>query len=159
MNRALIAGLSLVLFVLTSTAATSVKGDLYWAVVTDVFLLPDDPSGAAPQYYGAAWNFASREEAEEAAFQTCGRQSHRGGCNTLASSGKNSCFFVLKWNITYKNYSGTHTTFGVSRSEGYPSKAAVEAAAKRIAADNSYTNEFGTTYKGSIDLVECAGVE
>ena len=101
----------------------------------------------------------NREEAEDAAWEACARESHRGGCNDLQSVGMNSCFFIIGVTLTYPDWPETHTLFTASKSEGYPSRAAAEAAAKRIAADNSYTNEFGTIYKASVELVECGGVE
>lgn len=149
--------LGLLSLVLTSTATAAAEGDLHWAVATDVFQLKDSLL-SGPQSYGAAWNFPSLEEAEIAAFKACGRESPRGECNTRASAGKNSCFFIIRWDTTYDNYSGKHTTFGVSQSEGYPSRTAAESAAKQSAADN-YTNWEGTHHKGSVELVQCAGVK
>ncbi len=148
--------LGLVLLILTSTAAASAEGGLWWAVATDVFQFKNS-LWAGPQSYGAAWNFPSREKAEEAAFEACGRESPRGACNTLASSGKNSCFFVLR-RISDDKYLGRYTLFGVSGSEGHPSRAEAEAAAKRSAAD-TYTNVPDVIHHvGTIELIECSGV-
>ena len=93
--------LAAVLLVLTSTTAASAQGSPYWAVATDVFQIKDALQSAR-QSYGAAWNFLNREEAKDAAFETCSRESHRGACNTLQSAGKNSCLFVLRWDVDDK---------------------------------------------------------
>ncbi|MYF08385.1 MAG: hypothetical protein F4092_12220 [Rhodospirillaceae bacterium] len=145
--------LGLLLAVLTSTAAASADGGPYWAVARDVFQIKSS-GGAGPQSYGAAWNFPSREEAAEAAFEACGRESPRGECNTLASSGMNSCFFVLS-HVTDDKYLGRYKLFGASGSEGYPSRAEAEAAAKRSGAD-TYTNIPDRIHHvGTIELLEC----
>ena len=75
-----------------------------------------------------------------------------------ASSGMNSCFFVLS-RVTDDKYLGRYKLFGASGSEGYPSRAEAEAAAKRSAAE-TYTNIPDRIHHvGTIELVECSGVE
>ena len=72
MNRALIATLSLALLVLTGTAAASAEGDRYWAYADATTPYVEEASNGYPYAYGAAWNFPSLEEAEEAAVRSCG---------------------------------------------------------------------------------------
>ena len=61
--------LGLVLLVLTSTAAASAEGGLYWAYADAITLYPNEDWHKYPYAYGAAWNFPSLEEAEEAAVE------------------------------------------------------------------------------------------
>ena len=161
--------LGLVLLVLTSTAAASAEGDLWWAFAEVGIALGDTGYYRDGAAYGAAWNFPSREEAEKAALEACAKEDvphpswsrphvdalQYKGC-AVRKSGKNSCFAVVKY-VTHDKYWGTYTGFGYVGS--YPSHAETEAEAKRGAAD-TYSNDSGVIQiVGSVELVECSGVE
>lgn len=151
-----------VLLVLTSTTAAAAEGGPYWAVAT-AWEVRGETGLFHLSTYGAAWDFASLEEAERAAMETCGkhvpdswnsRRWMHGGCN-ISATGNNSCFAILSRD-SHDRF-GTVTAYGVL-GEGYPSSAEAEAAAKREAAD-TFINSPGTILDvGIIELVECAGV-
>ena len=143
-------GLGLLQIVLASAAAVSEEGDLYWAVshgCEDV----REPDGYALfplcRTYGAAWGFASLEEAEAAAVAECWKQGR--GCG-IPYSGKNSCFGVLKL-IRRHVYIGTHTVFS---SHEYGSRAEATAELGRVSRD-----AHGTYEVVGVELAECPGVQ
>ena len=142
--------LGLVLIVLTSTAAASAEGDLYWAVshgCEDVREADGYALFPLCRTYGAAWGFASLEEAEAAAVAECRKQGR--GCG-IPYSGKNSCFGVLKL-IRRHVYIGTHTVFS---SHEYASRAEATAELGRVSRD-----AHGTAEVVGVELAECPGAE
>ena len=160
--------LSLVSLVLAGVPAGAAEGDRYWAVATAWGIIgPEGGFQAAAQTtWGAAWDYASLEEAREAAMASCrkhvpdpwnSRRWAHDGCKH-GKSGKNSCFAIVRA-VTHDKVYGTYRAFGVL-GKGYPSRAAAEAAARRRAAD-TFTNDPERVRHevGTIELVECAGVE
>ena len=139
------------LLVLTSTAAASAEEGPYWSVaVVDSYGLPS--------VYGAAWNFASLQEAEEAALEECQKRADK-GCH-IERGGQASCFFVGRTDGHHKG-SGRYTGFWVS--EPYPSRAEAGAGAERRIAENYAFHQSEHSQHWSIvftiELVECAGIE
>ena len=154
-----IAGLGLVLLVLTSTAAASAEGDLYWAVshgCEDV----REPDGYALfplcRTYGAAWGFASLEDAEAAAVAECRKQKQPNQRCTIAGAGKSSCFFIRRLDGIHGG-AGPWTSF--TEFGPYSSRAEAQAAAKRDVDTHPYEDSQNTGMVATIELVECAGVE
>ena len=73
---------------LLSVSALAHGADLWWAVSLDY----------SRHAYGAAWKASSRSQAEQAAINGCMRRSDTGeNCEDVASSGKNSCFYIVSW--------------------------------------------------------------
>ena len=146
--------LGLVLLVLTSTAAASAEGGLYWAYADAITLYPNEDWHKYPYAYGAAWNFPSLEEAEEAAVEACRRQvSDPQGCH-VTKTDKNSCFGVIKSVINYGKRWGTVTRFDPTW--GYPSRAEAQAGTERYAAEDPHNMNV---VPSTVEMVECAGVE
>ena len=143
-----ILGLMVVVSLTTPVAAA----ELWWAVATAA-------RGHARQAYGAAWNFPTQQQALEAAEEACRRDASRAGRPKLAKrcglsdSGKNSCFFVIRTDVRYWDWRGSHFSFG----GGYNTRAEAEADAKRWLADRP---SGWTAVEGqALEMLECAGAE
>ena len=150
--------LGLVLLVLTSAAAASAEGDSYWAVAMKDEELVDELGykHRRSSAYGAAWNFASLEEAEQAALEACGKQDAdpHGGCY-ISLTGKDSCFVVA--NLIFHNaYVGTYT--GFADWGPFPSRTVAEAETDAIRSV-VYRDSYGTFETANIETIECAGVQ
>ena len=142
--------LGLVLLVLTSTAAASAEGDLWWAVATE-----HNPYGP-DHIYGAAWDFASLAEAEKAALEECGKLRRAERKCFIEATGKSSCFFIRRVDGIHQG-AGPWTSFSV---EGpYHSRAEAKAAARHDVDTYPYEDSQNTGMVATIELVECAGVE
>ena len=147
-------GLGLVLLVLSGTAAASAEGGSYWAVTSGY-----EPIGGFghiyPAVYGAAWNFPSPEDAEDAAMEQCRKHTPEIGCE-VTGNGENSCFAIIR-TVWHDRHLGTNTSFGWSGP--YSSRAEAKADATLAAADAYSNNPDVIDIVGSVELVECAGVQ
>lgn len=158
--------LGFALLVMTSTAAVSAEGDLYWAVSGAAEYIGDNKSAYRVSTYGAAWDFSSAEEAEEAALEACQQRvpdpwnDERwlyGGCNKPYAY-SNSCFAIIK-EIIHDEYLGTVVQYNMVP-EVLLSRAEAEAAAARRVAHIVGNRGYGGRYEtAEIELIECAGVE
>ncbi len=142
--------LGLVLLVLASTAAASAEGGSWWAVALSPYTTTRDRDEA----YGAAWNFAGRDQAEEAARAECNKRltDPRLEC-FIHQSGRNSCFAVI-YVVVHVRHQGTNS--------GYQVGAIDTTYAGAAAIANEVLNRddgFGTVESGRIELVKCSGVE
>ena len=156
------------LLALAGAAGAAVAGDLHWAAAEGT----PWRGPALNDTYGAAWNYASLEEAESAAREACRERTPewwnhdkwQGGDCGIASSGTNSCFFIVKGEIHDENV-GKYTVYAALAQDHHGSsllsRAQAEAAAKREAAkfDGRRADAFATFENGRVELVECAGVQ
>ena len=106
--------------------------------------------------YGAAWNFPTRERAEEEALKVCREESGR-DC-VIQAAARNSCFAIYK---TVEFDRGT--SFGLRTFSRYVTRAEAEAeAASHIRRAREwiflYGGEVGAEVESySLELLECAG--
>ncbi|MDE0210534.1 MAG: DUF4189 domain-containing protein, partial [Boseongicola sp.] len=146
--------LGLVLLVLSGTAAASAEDGPYWAVAQGY-----EPIGEIgpiyPAVYGAAWNFASPEDAENAAMEQCRKHTPERGCE-VSLSGENSCFAIIRV-VWHDRHLGSYTSFGGLGPSS--SRAEANADATLAAADAYSNNPYVIDIVGTVELVECAGVQ
>ena len=134
----------IVVSVVAMLANPAIAADLWWAVAIT----------QNENTYGAAWNYKTREQAEQAAIKSC-RERSSSDCFSYTPR-KNSCFIVFK-----SKYGNGRTWFGLGRS--FPNRAEAEAHAQeqlrrahRIIRGEQWPPEFALL-SHKVELLKCAG--
>ena len=164
---------AVVLLALLLSPAISAAAERHWAVWGARWQMARPLTGSVPQFYGAAWNYPTVREANEAARAACDKEVRSSarwkptyrdtGCRQHADSkgAPDTCFVVLRQRRTYGSGTEAFDTVTVFWGVGpFKDIAAARRGATEALADKPPTGpepNWVRYLSEGIDLIKCAG--